>query len=73
MIRVNSFLQLTQERAQRLHQRKIADASSTDPELQLAWFKSMKLALKEMDDVFNLTQCPEGFEFLDIGWAAIIT
>ncbi|KZV64484.1 hypothetical protein PENSPDRAFT_669002 [Peniophora sp. CONT] len=58
---------LSLEQAQRLHQRKLADASSTNPELQLIWFNSMKLAFKEMDDVFKLTQSADGFEFLDIG------
>ncbi|VDC07659.1 unnamed protein product [Peniophora sp. CBMAI 1063] len=60
-------IQVSLEQAQRIHQRKLADASSTNPELQLNWFNSMKLAFKEMDDVFRLTQSPDGFEFLDIG------
>lgn len=32
----------------------------------------MKLAFKEMDDVYKLTQSPEGFEFLDIGCVTIV-
>jgi hypothetical protein len=62
-----SYLKDPHNRAQREHQQRLADSSSNDPQLQANWFRSMKDAFREMDEVFNLTYAPIGFHFLDVG------
>lgn len=61
------YLKNPHNRAQREHQQRLADSSSNDPQLQANWFRSMKEAFQEMDEVFRLTDASTGFHFLDVG------
>ncbi|KAJ7581527.1 hypothetical protein C8J56DRAFT_267420 [Mycena floridula] len=52
-------------RAYSAHQRKQSDDPS--PELQLAWYRSMKLVLKEIDEEIKVVPFKARITFLDVG------
>ncbi|KAJ7069998.1 hypothetical protein C8F01DRAFT_1114919 [Mycena amicta] len=48
-------------------QRKQADSSNQDPQLQKAWFHSMYKVMEEIDDVIKVVPAGLCFQFLDLG------